>query len=365
MLMSKDYYKILGVEKNSSKEDIKKAFRSLAHKHHPDKKGGDTEKFKEINEAYSVLSDDKKRSQYDQFGSGFNQSGQGGWSGQGFDGFEGFDFSGFSGGGQNGSFEFDLGDLFGDVFGGGRGRGNKNRGRDISIDLELTFSESVFGVDRSILLNKVSTCDFCGGSGAEKGSETANCSTCNGRGTIREAKRTIFGQFESTATCQTCHGSGKVPKIKCSVCHGEGILKRQSEIKVKVPSGIDNGEMIRLAGMGEATASGQSGDLYIKVHVKKHPIFRKDGNNLVMDLTIKLSDALLGAKYTIETLDGNIEVKIPEGIGHGEVLRIKNKGIPFNGRNRGDLFIKINVPFPKKLSKESKKIVEQLKKDGI
>lgn len=370
--MAKDYYKTLGVEKGANKDEIKKAFRTLAHKYHPDKKGGNADKFKEINEAYSVLSDENKRAQYDQYGDAFSGASGGGYGGQG--GFSGdfgdFDFSqftqgGFNGFGQNGAgFEFDLGDIFGDVFGGNRSR-QKARGRDISMDIELSFEEAVFGVERVILIIKTSTCDSCGGSGAEKGSEMIECKTCNGKGSIREMKRTIFGQVATTKVCDSCGGSGKIPKIKCSVCYGAGILKKQSEIKVKIPAGIDNGEMIRLSGGGEAVQGGVTGDLYIKVHIKKHPLFRREGRNLLTDLTIKLSQALLGGEYILQTLDGDITVKIPEGVSFGEILRVKGKGVPYDGRSRGDILIKINIVIPRKLSKSAKKVVEELKKEGV
>jgi molecular chaperone DnaJ len=356
--MKKDYYEILGVDKKASKDEIKKAFRTLAHKYHPDKKTGDDSKFKEINEAYSILSDDNKRAQYDQFGSagpnsGFNNS----------QGFNGFDFSQFNQGGSN-SFEFDFGDIFGDMFGNNTRRQSK-RGRDISVDIELSFEEAVFGVERVILLNKISKCDTCGGNGAEKGSELSSCSVCNGKGSVREIKRSIFGQFESVSTCENCNGTGKVPKIKCHTCGGKGIYKKETEIKVKVPAGIENGEMIRLSGAGEAVSGGNSGDLYIKIHIKKHPVFRKDGQNLYMDLNVNLTSALLGSEETIRTLDGDIKVKIPEGVTHGEILRVRNKGVPYSKNTRGDLLIKIHVNLPKKLSKEARKTIESLRKEGL
>lgn len=366
--MNKDYYQTLGVDKKASKDEIKKAFRTLAHKYHPDKKGGDANKFKEINEAYSVLSDDKKKQQYDLYGRadvGGNGGAQGGFGGQGFGGFGDFDFSQFTQGGDSNGFEFDLGDIFGDVFGGGRRRQQARRGRDISIDIEISFEDSIFGVERTILLNKTSVCDVCSGTGAEKDTEMATCPTCNGKGTIREMKRTIFGQFETTKTCETCHGTGKLPKVKCHNCGGRGTLKKESEIKVKIPAGIDNGEMIRLSGGGEAISGGQAGDLYIKVYVKKHPLFRREGNNLITDLNIKLSQAILGGDYVLNTLDGNITVKIPEGIAFGEMLRIKGKGVPYDKSRRGDIIMKVNIVMPKKLSKETKKLVEELKREGI
>jgi molecular chaperone DnaJ len=354
--MSKDYYKTLGVNNKADKDEIKKAFRTLAHKYHPDKKGGNADKFKEINEAYSILSDENKRAQYDQFGDGFSSGGfnpgqqGGGFSGNG--GFGDFDFSqftqsnGFGGFGQQGAgFEFDLG--------------------DISIDIELSFEESIFGVERVILLNKTSVCDVCSGTGAEKGSELSECATCNGKGTIREMKRTIFGQVATTKTCETCGGRGRVPKVKCSRCHGAGVLKKESEIKVKIPSGIDNGEMIRLSGGGEAVSGGVTGDLYIKVHIKKHPLFRREGQNLVTDLNIKLSQALLGGDYVLRTLDGDITVKIPEGVAFGETLRVKGRGVPVDTHGRGDILIKINIVMPRKLSKDAKRAIDELKKEGV
>jgi molecular chaperone DnaJ len=369
--MAKNYYDILGVGKSASKDEIKKAFRTLAHKHHPDK-GGDAEKFKEINEAYSVLSDDSKKAQYDQFGSvganGFAGGGGGFGGGQGFDGFDFSQFSQGFGGGQGGAqFEFDLGDIFGDVFGGGGGGRTKQqvRGRDISVDIELSFEDSIFGVDRTMLLNKMSNCDNCSGTGAEKGSVTETCSTCNGKGTIREVKRSIFGQFESLKACETCKGKGTIPKTKCHVCKGNGVLKKQSEIKVKIPAGIENGEMIRLSGAGEAISGGNPGDLYIKVYVKKHANFRKEGNDLVMDLRIKLTDALLGMNYPIKTLDGEVSLKIPEGIKPGHFLKITGRGVPYGSGKRGNILVKVDVVYPEKLSKEAKKKIEELKKEGI
>ncbi len=312
----------------------------------------------------------KKRAQYDQFGDGFANAGagwnQGGQAGGFSGGFGDFDFSQFTQGGQGAGFDFDLGDIFGDVFGNGRSsRRQTVRGRDISIDIELSFEDAVFGVERVILLNKTSVCSACSGTGAEKGSELSECQTCNGKGTIREMKKTFFGQFATTRTCDSCLGSGKIPKVKCSQCRGAGVLKKESEIKVKIPSGIDDGEMIRLSGAGEAVSGGTAGDLYIKIHIKKHPLFRRDGHNLVTDLNIKLSQALLGCDYVLHTLDGDITVKIPEGVAFGETLRIKGKGVPYDNSRRGDILVKINIMMPKKLSKSAKKTIDELKKEGI
>lgn len=370
----KNYYDILGVDKKASKDEIKKAFRTLAHKYHPDKKGGDAEKFKEINEAYTVLSDDQKRSQYDTYGQTFAGSN----GGQGFGGFQGswedfakqagfsstggpasgWDFSGF--GNTEG---FDLGDIFGEFF-GGRRQGKTKRGRDISIDIELSFEEAVFGVERDILLNKISVCEVCNGTGGKKGTETVTCQTCNGKGKIREMKRSIFGSIEMTRTCEACAGSGKVPKEKCNTCDGLGILKKEEEIKIKIPAGIDNGEMIRLSGTGEAVKGGTPGDLYIKTHVKKHKTFHKEGNDLIMNLDVKLSDALLGAKIDIQTLDGLSTLHIPEGVNTGDILQIKGKGVPYNGK-RGDILVHIRVALPKKLSRSARDAVQKLKEEGV
>ncbi|HEY4512143.1 MAG TPA: molecular chaperone DnaJ [Candidatus Paceibacterota bacterium] len=359
--MKKDYYNILGVDKGASGDDIKKAFRKLAHKYHPDKGGGDATKFKEASEAYSVLSDDQKRSQYDTFGTaGAGTGGAGGFNAQDFGGF---DFSGFqSGGGQ----EFDFGDIFGDIFGGGSRRPQQKRGRDISIDIELDFKDAIFGTVRKVLVSKASVCEHCGGKGAEKGSETVVCNKCNGKGQIHESRRTFFGQFTTNRVCDTCKGEGWVPKTKCHICKGAGILHKQEEIRIEVPVGIENGEMIRFAGKGEAVSGGGAGDLYVKVRVRKHHIFRKEGNNLLADITVKLSDALLGGEHHLETLDGNLSVKIPEGIQSGETLRIKGRGVPYGrGNVRGDIYLTIKINIPKKLSHESRRAVEELKKEGI
>lgn len=363
--MSKDYYEILGVQKTATKDDIKKAFHKLAHKYHPDKKGGDESKFKEINEAYNILSDEKKRAEYDTYGKVFGGAGApgaGGFGEAGAGGFEGFDFSGFANG--QGFEGFDIGDIFSDFFGGG-GRRKTKRGRDISIDIELSFAESVFGTERKVLLNKTAVCDKCQGNGAEPGTEFKICPTCNGKGKINEVKRSFIGSFSTVSVCEACRGTGKIPKEKCTKCKGAGVLRKEQEISIKIPAGIDDGEMIRMTGNGEAISGGVPGDLYVKIHVKRHPLFRKEGNNLVMDLGIKLSDALLGSEYSIATLDGEIKVKIPEGVSFGEILRVKGKGVPAENGKRGDLLIKIKIQLPSKLSKDAKKIVEDLKKEGI
>src|SRR3989344_2684448 len=324
----KNYYDLLGVPKTANEDDIKKAFRKLAHKYHPDKKGGD--------EAYAVLSDQKKRAEYDTYGKTFAG---GGGPQQG--GFGGFDFSNFSAGGGPSfggqQFEFDLGDIFGDVFGGGQAR--TRRGRDISIDIELTFRESIFGAERRVLLAKMSACDTCGGTGAKSGSKTITCSSCNGK--------------------------GEIPEVPCDACRSEGIRKREEEIHVVVPAGVEDGEMIRMPGRGEMAVGASAGDLYVKLHIKRDAKFSRDGNNLVTSLPIKLTDALLGGEYRITTLEGEEIVSVPSGVAHGEVIRVRGKGVPHGRGNRGDLLVRIDIEFPKKLSKSARELIEKLRGEGL
>ncbi len=362
-MSNKDYYKILGIEKNSTKDEIKKSFRKLAHKYHPDKKGGDEAKFKEINEAYTVLSNDKKRSEYDTYGNVFNGAGTGaGAASQGFGGFSGF---GQEQGQGQGFQDFDLGDIFSEFFGGGRQRSKMKRGRDISIDIEIPFTEAIFGTERKILLTKVSVCEDCKGTGAKDGTKMDICSTCNGQGKLHETRQSFLGVVSTVRECAVCHGTGKVPREKCKKCGGMGVVKGQSEIKIRIPSGIRDGEMIRMSGAGEAVSRGVSGDLYAKIHVKSHPQFKREGDNLIMDLNIKLTDAILGAKYEITALDGKIiKLKIPAGVSVGETLRIRDKGVPVKGKV-GDLMIKLHIKIPLKMSKKTKKLVEQLRDEGV
>jgi molecular chaperone DnaJ len=350
--MSKDYYAILGVERGASPDDIKKAFRKLAHKYHPDKKTGDESKFKEINEAYSVLSDQKRRAEYDTYGRTFGEGAAGG--------FNGFDFSQFSGFG-NGSFEFDLGDIFSDLFQGGK---RSRRGNDISIDIEIDFKESVFGIDRTVLLTKKSRCSTCAGKGNRPGTDFVSCRTCGGSGKVQEARRSIFGTFATVSTCSICFGKGQIPKDVCAVCKGAGVADAREEIKIAIPAGIEDGQMIRLSGLGEAIVAGEAGDLYVKVHVRSHPIFKKEGTHLKRDLSVKLTDALLGASYTVETLDGPMSIQIPAGTSHHEVLRVKGKGIPTR-EGRGDLFIRITIDLPRNLSRKAKELLKQLRNEGL
>ncbi len=398
--MSKDYYKILGVEKGASKDEIKKAFRKLAHEHHPDKTGGDDKKFKEVNEAYSVLSDDSKKAQYDQFGSE-GPAGFGGYGGGGQgQGFGGFDFSGFGGGfGGGDGVEFDLGDIFGSVFGGGRGsRGGKPKtpkGSDISVDIEISFKDSIFGAEKEFSLHRTAECEYCKGSRAEpkaghsgataSAGEFESCKTCDGKGQVVETRRSMFGAFQSARLCDDCAGTGKLPKTKCSVCKGKGIQHNKKDtITVIIPAGIETGEMLRVTGKGEAVTGGTTGDLYIRIHVRhvagektKDSNTRKEGLNLAMDHTVKLTDSLLGGESTIETIDGPITIEIPQGITHGEILRVKNKGVPHgSGANnpetsrdsstrRGDLMVHIKINIPSKISKSARKLIEELKEEGM
>ena len=370
MATTKDYYHVLGVGKSASTDDIKKAFRKLAHKYHPDKGGTDEQKFKEITEAYSVLSDDKKRREYDTYGQAFAGRSTGSDQG-GYGPFGGFDFSGFQQGFGQGA-EFDFGDIFGDIFSGRGGSPRaQSRGRDISIDLEISFKDAVFGTTRTVLIAKVSTCSLCHGSGAKVGTELEKCHTCNGSGRIQETRNSILGQFTSVRACTVCDGSGKLPKEKCYECKGHGTLRRQEEIRINIPAGIDNGEMIRMPGKGEAIKTGVAGDLYVKVHVKPHPTFRREGSNLVMDLPVKLTDSLLGTTVSIETLEGKtLEVKIPVMKRAEELLRVRGKGIPDGGglsraESRGDLIIRLEVVLPHKLSNKARKSLEDLKSEGL
>ena len=349
--MAKNYYDVLGVDKKATKEDIKKAFRKLAQKHHPDK-GGDEALFKEITEAYSILADEKRRREYDSYGQTFNGGGP-----------QGFDFSQFGGFGAGG-VEFDISDLFGDLMGGMGGRRVK-RGRDISIDLELTFKESIFGTKRNVLLTKINTCDICSGNGAKPGTELETCKTCNGAGRVREVRQTIMGSIQMQQTCRACEGSGKVPKEKCATCAGQGVLRKEEEVKIEIPAGIDNGEMMRMPAQGEAVKGGVSGDLYVKIHVKPHAVFRKEGIHLVMDMPLKLTDALLGTVAPITTLEDKVlEVKIPPMTKTEEVLRLKGKGVSVEGMT-GDLLIRLTAQLPKKLSGKAKKAIEELKSEGL
>lgn len=361
-MATKDYYSVLGVDKSASKDDIKKAFYKLAAKYHPDKKGGDEAKFKEVNEAYQTLSDDKKRREYDTYGQTFNGAGP---QGGGFGGFGGFNQGDFA----DMQFDFgDLGDIFGDMFGGGFGGGQRQkRGRDISLEIDVPFTEAVFGTERNVLISKVSTCDTCTGSGAKPGTKKKTCTTCNGQGKIHDVKKTFMGNFQTVSTCSTCNGVGQIPEDKCTTCKGEGVYAKREEINITVPAGISNGEMIRMGGMGEAVAQGTTGDLYVKINVIPHKIWKREGNDLVITHEIKLSDALLGARHTIDGLDGKVDIEIAPGASTGELLRVKGRGVPHlhEKNKRGDILIRLTVAMPKKLSKKAQAFIEGLREEGL
>lgn len=354
----KDYYQILGLERGATKEEVKKAFRKLAAKYHPDKATGDEEKYKEVTEAYAVLGDDKRKAEFDAYGHAFNGAGGAGGFGGGFNWADFQQAGGFNGQG----FEFDINDLFQNFGFGGMGR--TARGRDVSIDINLTFKEAVFGATRKVLLTKTNTCTHCNGTGGKKDAGTETCGTCGGNGKLRETRQSIMGSFTTVRECSVCHGTGQIPKERCGYCAGAGVAKTQEEIVINVPAGISNGEVIRMTGRGEAMPHGEPGDLYIKVHVESHATIKRDGSTLTTALPIKLTDALLGNTYSVETLDGAVEIKIPAGISHGELLRIKGKGVPVNG-TRGDFMVKVSIETPKKLSRKAQKLVEELREEGI
>lgn len=366
--MAKDYYNILGVNKNASPDDIKKAFRKLAHEHHPDKKSGDEAKFKELNEAYQVLSDPKKRTQYDQFGSDFEQARAGG--GQGSGGFSDF-ASGFS------VNMDDLGDIFGglgDVFGfsgqGGSGRRQSKRGHDIQVLLAINFSEAIFGVEKEISLKKTVKCSKCRGEGREPNTEAVNCKTCGGHGLVIKVQRTILGNMQVQMTCEACRGEGKIFKEKCSACRGAGLAQQIVNLKIKIPAGIDNNETIRLSGQGEAAPKGNpAGDLYLKIRVNPDRRFERDGVNIKSRAEISFSQAALGGKIEVATVDGPVDLKIPEGTQSGKIFILRGKGAPYlNSRGpfggsqnrRGDHLVEVIAKTPTSLSRKQKELLKEL-----
>jgi len=296
----RDYYETLGVPKNSSKEEIKRAYRKLAHQYHPDKRGGDEKKFKEINEAYQVLGDDRKRSQYDQGGSQFDFSQGGG----GFSGFQGFDFGGFSSG--KGTSTFDFNDIFSEFFSGGArtSASAKTRGRDIYIDTIISLQEAYSGTEREITLKKYVVCGRCNGKKNEPGTQLTKCKTCNGSGEIRQEQNVIFGSFTRITHCRDCNGAGTIPEEKCSKCRGSGRVQEDDKIQVKIPPGINSSEAIQFTGKGEVGESGQAGNLYVQVHVKEHDRFRRREDDIYSDAEISISQAVLGEVVPIETLGG-------------------------------------------------------------
>lgn len=364
--MAKDYYKILGVDKNASPEDIKKAFRRLAHEHHPDK-GGDAQKFKDLNEAYQVLGDAKKRATYDQFGSAAFENGGMGGPGGGFGGFGGF------GQGQGG-FEVNMNDFgdFGDIlggmfgFGGGR-RQRETRGQDIQVDATLNFLDMITGATKKVKLYKHDACSRCGGNGGEPGSEFVKCKTCDGKGQVETAQRTIFGNVKVASICPTCHGRGKVPDKACNVCKGIGIERREKEIEIRIPAGVSDGESLRVEGEGEHPGrGGKPGDLFVRLRILKHPVFVREGNDILNTIQVPFSMLSLGGSIDIETVDGPGTLKIPEGTKSGTVFKLRGKGVPFlRTHGRGDHFITVQPEVKEKLSKEQKKILENLRDAGL
>ncbi|HEX9664732.1 MAG TPA: molecular chaperone DnaJ, partial [Patescibacteria group bacterium] len=347
--MSKDYYNVLGVDRNSNQDEIKRAFRKKAHQYHPDKKDGDETKFKEVSEAYQVLSNAEKRQQYDQFGTTFDQ-GQGGFSGFDFNqGFQGFDFSNF-------------GDIFEGMFGGftgGRRRAGPVRGSDIQTELELNFREAVFGTDKTIELYKTDKCDHCQGNGAEPGTKIITCSTCGGSGQVASVQRTVLGNFQTVKTCSDCRGEGKKAEQACSKCQGRGIIKAGKKIKVKIPAGIDKGEVIRISGEGQAgLRGGPNGDLYIEARVKPDPEFKRTGQDIISKIKLSFPLAALGGKIKTDTLHGEVMLKIPAGIQSGQTIKLKGKGVPkLHGSGHGDHLVKVEVTTPEKLSAKGKKLL--------
>jgi molecular chaperone DnaJ len=363
--MKKDYYDVLGVSKGATDDEIKKAYRKLAHQYHPDKSGGDEKKFKEVNEAYQVLSDKAKRQQYDQFGQTFEHAGAGG------QGFGGFDFSGFQGFNGQG-FNFDFGesgfeDIFSDIFGGSARTRRKARGRDIQVDVEIDFSEMVNGTVRTVNLYKNQVCDRCQGQGGEPGTGVKTCPTCHGSGQVRTVRRSFFGSFSQVSTCSECGGSGSIFEKKCRQCGGTGRIKKEINSDVKIPAGISDGQTISLEGEGEAGERGaRPGNLYVVVHVNKHNKFSRSGNDILSTEYIPFSLAALGGKIDIDTIEGNLVLKIPAGTQSGEIFRIKGKGVPdLHGRARGHHLVKVIVETPKNLSREQKNIVEEMKSAGL
>jgi molecular chaperone DnaJ len=369
--MADNYYDILGVSKTASADEIKKAYRKLAHQYHPDKGQGNEEKFKQANEAYQVLSNAEKRAQYDQYGQTFEQaqrSGGGGFGG-GFgdqgNPFGGFDFNGAYGQSAGGGIEFDLGDLFGDIFGGRSERqARRTRGVDLEMPLTIKFEEAVFGAAKAINLEKKDKCPTCSGKGAEPGSKIITCPVCHGQGHIRTQRRTIFGNVASTTTCEHCEGFGKIPENPCHTCKGSGVTRQEKTLQIKIPAGIADGQRIRLAGEGEVGyRDSQAGDLYVVIRVQPSKEFVRDGNNLLKDLPISFTQAALGTNIPVQTLDGDIEIKIPSGTQSGKILRIASKGVPFiNSGKRGDLLLTVRVIVPQKLSKKEAELLKDLAK---
>ena len=363
MADKRDYYEVLGVAKDASDSEIKKAYHKKAKKYHPDVNPGDKDaegKFKEASEAYEILSDKEKRQRYDQFGHAGVDPSYGAGAGGGAGGFGGF--GGFGGGGGAG---VDFGDIFETFFGGGFGGGtggfgsrqtNPNaprRGTDIRVSLVLTFMEAVHGTTKTINITKQDTCPECNGSGAEKGTTPETCPECNGSGFVVGSKRTAFGMMQESRPCTRCGGKGKIIKSPCHTCHGSGRVSSQKKLEVKIPAGVDDDQNIIQRGKGDAgTNGGPAGDLIVIITVRPDPMFERERYDVIVNVPISYAQATLGAKITVPTVDGKVEYTVPDGTQSGKVFRLKNKGIPYvNGRGRGDQYVKVIVEIPKKLSK--------------
>ncbi len=360
MAEKRDYYEVLGVSKGASADEIKKAFRRKAVELHPDKEGGDEAKFKEVNEAYEVLKDEKKRQRYDQFG----HAGVGGNGGGGGNPFEGF--SGFGGKGQNINFDFGdmgLGDIFSSFFGGGGGgqrQSRQARGRDVETAVEISFEDAVFGTEVDLNIRLDDTCEHCKGTTAEPGYELKTCDQCKGSGQVVTSMRTIFGNIQQAAVCPKCHGSGKIPEKVCSVCHGKGVQTKTQHIGLKVPAGIDDGVTIRLREHGQAIANGPKGDLYVNVRVKPHKKFTREGDLILSGEHIDMVSAALGTEIDVDTVDGPVRMKVPAGTQSGTDFKLSGHGVPhLKGSTRGAHIVTITVDTPTKLSKRQRELLEQ------
>ncbi len=355
-MADKDYYKILGISKNASKDEIKKAFKKLALVYHPDRAPEDKkkeyeEKFKEINEAVSVLGDDKKRQQYDQFGSSSFQGGAGG--------FEGFDYSDIMSQFRSGTFgNFD--DVFDHLFGGeGRKSSRGRRGSDLAYELEITLEEAAKGAEKTIQLNKLERCTACHGKGALS---FENCHHCHGSGYMKKTQRTPFGIFQQTGPCPYCHGRGELPQDSCKECGGEGLQRRKKKIEVKIPAGIDGGMQLRVAGEGEVGENnGSNGDLYVVIHLQPHKFFERKGNDLHLTIPISFTQAVLGDEIEVPTITGKATLKIPAGTASETVFRMGGMGLPdVHHGEEGDQMVKVKIEVPKKLSKKQIELIKQL-----
>lgn len=352
--MPKDYYNILGVSREASQEEIKKAYRRLAHQYHPDKGGGDETRFKEVNEAYQILGNPGKRAQYDRFGAAFSQGAPGwGWPGGPASGFE---------------FDLDLNDIFEGFFGGrnpfgDRSRGSaKPRGQDIAIDLEISLEEAFRGTVKEIELRKFTACQRCGGDGAEPGTKKKSCPECSGTGEISQSRQTIFGMFSQVRTCPHCNGEGEYSQTSCKECGGDGRIRSIEKLSIPIPAGVDAGNAIRVAEQGErGPRSGQSGDLIVRVLVKKHPYLQREGPHLYSDLLINFPQAVFGDTVEVKTIDGMVGLKVPASTQSDTELRLAGKGMPTGAGGRGDHFVKVRVKTPRKLSGKAKKLLEELK----